>query len=376
MMIMGIIFPASASTYRYNHDGRGYVATIEGGGVINPTLSFNMTDGYLIPDSPNASYTVVGTVHSYDTQAWMGKSGGGITIMVDTNPKIFTNRTHVFKQWYQAGTPLNQQTMGYAESMNGINWTDYSGNPLTGVGYGVTGSVVKYEGTYYMFRTDTTAMDILTSTDGLSWSLSNDNIIVKNATWGAASMWYEHVWKEGSTWYMIYSEWSASHVASNGLATAPSITGPWTEYSRNPVVANGNGVAALPSEIYKDGKGYYWLYIGCSDEGTLQSYRSYGARYRSNNPNDLTSWSRNPATSIYEGNGITETPENAHRQAGFGIPVRYNNTTYIYGNYAVKNWQGNYVGDTHLGVITTPLTLEQIITTDERFPDLKGVMGI
>lgn len=377
LVIMALVVPvSSASVYKYTQGGKQYVASLEGGGVINPNLTFNMSNGYLVPDNPNNTYTVYGTIDSYDTQAWMGKSGGGITIMVDTNPKIFTNRSHVFKQWYQAGTPINQQTIGYAESINGINWTDYTSNPLSGVGYGVTGSVVKYGDTYYMFRTDTNAMDILTSSDGLSWSLSQNDIITRNVTWGSNSMWYEHVWNEGSNWYMLYAEWKTNGEGANGLATASSITGPWTEYSGNPIITRSGGQVGLPSKVFKDSKGYYWLYVGCSDTPSTASYKSYGARYRSVNPNNLTAWVQNPNSSIYEGAGVNETSANAHRQAGFGIPIRYDNKTYIYGNYAVQNWTNNYVGDTHLGLVVTPLTLEQIISTNEKYPDLKGVMGI
>lgn len=371
-----IISVASASAFTETRNGHQYTTSLEGAGIINPTLSFNATDGYLVPDSPNSTYTVYGTVDSYDTQAWMGKSGGGITIISDTDPKILTNRSVVFKQWYQSGTPLASQAIGYAESTNGITWIDYASNPLTSAGSGITGSVVKYGGTYYMFRTDTNAMDILTSADGLSWSLSQNDIITKNSTWGSNSMWYEHVWNEGSNWYMLYSEWKINGEGSNGLATSQSILGPWSEYSKNPIISKADGQVGLPSYVFKDSKGYYWLYVGCSDTASTASYKSYGARYRSTNPNNLTSWDRNPITPIYEGSGVNETPENAYRQAGFGIPVRYNNLTYIYGNYAVKNYQNNYVGDTHLGLITTPLTLEQIITTGEQYPDLKGVMGI
>jgi len=373
-----IISVASASAFTETRNGRQYTTSLEGGGIINPTLSFNATDGYLVPDYPNNTYTVYGTVESYDTQDWEDGTGGAITLMIDNNSQILTSSPIVFKQWYQAGINVGVQTMGYAESTNGINWTKYPLNPMQGIGNGVAGgSVIKHNGIYYMFLTHQSGMNVLQSANGISWSSLATDIITKNSTWGASTMWYQYVWVEGSTWYMLYSECPANNQWAIGLATASQPQGPWSEYSKNPVVTRPGGFVGLPEYVYKDSKGYYWLWTGIGDTPSGPMIKSDVGRYRTNEPNNLTAWSQNPATPIYVGSGITETAGNAYRQEGFGIPsVRYNNLTYIFGDYAVENYQNNYVGDTHMGVITTELTLDQIITTNQQYPDMKGVVGI
>jgi hypothetical protein len=110
-------------------------------------------------------------------------------------------------------------------------------------------------------------------------------------SWGVSS---PVVWKEGSTWYMLYegsdTDWGAAEI---GLSTSSSPTSGWTRDGSNPVLvpADANWFGGAPSntcpdDIWKDELGYYHL-IYHGDQG-VPDYRA--AYARSSNQNDLTAW--------------------------------------------------------------------------------------
>lgn len=139
-----------------------------------------------------------------------------------------------------------------------------------------------------------------TSSDGgQTWSLENATAIDN----GTAGAWDETdvsspiVWKEGSTWYMLYEGRSGAGTdGSIGLATASSPNGPWTKSGSNPVMTPTaptawDDQAIVPDHLVKIGPTYWLVYHGTPDGLT---YR-LGLAYSTN----LTTWTKatiNPIT--------------------------------------------------------------------------------
>jgi len=110
---------------------------------------------------------------------------------------------------------------------------------------------------------------LATSTDGITWTKEGSNPIIP---YGTAGEWdddicgYPCVWKESSTWYMIYAGRKASsQIYKFGLATsADGIS--WTKSGSNPVYATAvtwdDGIMEPGTRMVKEGDTYYLYYWG------------------------------------------------------------------------------------------------------------------
>ena len=119
---------------------------------------------------------------------------------------------------YYFGRNFPEYKIGLATSTDGINWSKYSGNPiliqtesweLTGV-YNPT--VIEDNGTYKMIYSNAapnTAFGMATSTDGVNWSKSINNPIVKKQNtsnnWGAGGIGYPFLMKFNNEYRLYYS---------------------------------------------------------------------------------------------------------------------------------------------------------------------------
>jgi hypothetical protein len=372
--LVGTVF---GSTYSYTYNGVSYVATVSGAGISNPTLAFNLSNGYIVPQNPNATYSVYFPVENFQEQSWMSNTGGAISIFPDSNPQILNGNATVLKEWFQAGTGSGQK-MGYAESIDGINWYFYSGNPITS--YMVGGNVVKYGGNYYMFGYQGSGINVLESSNGVTgWSTIATGILPAS-NWDTYYQLYDVVWVNGTTWNILYSGCTSAGAWGIGYANASSPSGPWTEYAGNPVITKPASVNTLLGTVYRDSQGYYWLWCGGSQIDSTSTIRTDTVRFRSTFPNEVSSWVQNPSNAsgtyyqyLYVNNTITETDGNANRQEQCsGIRFIYNGLTYIYCDYTSTSVAGNV----YTGLLTTPLSEDNIIATNETIPDIKGLIGI
>lgn len=360
---------ANASNFTYNYNNTTYKASLEGGGVINSNLSFTLTGGYLIPENPNLTYTVYANITAFNTQGWESPGGGSISTIYDTNPVILTGNASVFKTWYQAA--ISPQSMGYAESTDGITWYKYASNPVLSGYFG--GDVVKYNGTYFMFANqngNVASIYRLNSTDGITWNVDTAVASKGSGSWSSSGLIYNDVWMDSTgNWKMLISGTDASNHWGAGLWTATVPNGTWTVYEGNPVirntsVGNGSGLVYLPSGTYKDPLGYTWTWLSASQDATGAAQYTDSMRYRTVNPNDLTSWTPNPITYLnvgpvrytgYPGDWQGRTPQNY---------IRVRNTTYEFYTYNIAGKPG------FNGLLTTSLRMDQIVATDEMYPNL------
>jgi len=367
VLLISIVCVVSASTFMYSLSSKNYTASIAGDGVINTALSFNLTNGYFVPDHPENTYNVYNQTIIFNTQAWESPGGGSITTIYDTNPVILVGNTSVFKTWYQAG--ITPQAMGYAESTDGITWYKYTSNPIIS-GY-MAGDVVKDNGVYYMFAenpSSATTVQKFVSSNGVNWTLIG-SVITAPGGW-ATYVLHQDVWKESeNNWKMLVSGNDAGNDWGIGLWEATSVNGSWTQSSFNPVLTKtssgyGDGLVYLPSGTYKDPNGYTWTWVSAADDASAAASYTDTMRFRTNNPNNLTAWSANPITYLNLGpTRYTGYPGDWQGRAPQDY-IRVGNFTYEFYTY---NTAGN---PGYNGMIKTPLRIDQIVATDEMYPNL------
>lgn len=146
--------------------------------------------------------------------------------------------------------------IGVATSLDGINWTKYSGNPILTHGDDsswdrswIESPAVLFDstsGNYLMWYSgvDTTTWKIqiglATSTDGFSWTKYSGNPVISSGSSGS----YDDMWvsvpaviKRGNEYEMWYSAFSSvSGYDTLRIAYATSIDGiNWTKYEGNPL---------------------------------------------------------------------------------------------------------------------------------------------
>ena len=161
--------------------------------------------------------------------------------------------------------------------------------------------ILKEGSTYYMFATGVsdTIMRLFTSTNKINFTDQGQVLTVGGAgAWDESGIGNSFVWKEGSTWYMIYDGLGVSGRWYEGLATAPAVTGPWTKYVSNPVInpilgAGNPEMIRSNNQIVKGGNRYY-LFFHSDLTGILQ--RAYST--------DLHNWTFEGYLSYKKENGL------------------------------------------------------------------------
>jgi predicted GH43/DUF377 family glycosyl hydrolase len=192
-------------------------------------------------------------------------------------------RASPYAMWFVGWDASNYDSIGYATSNYGINWTESGSNPVLSSGasgswedYGVYGpSVIKDGSTYKMWYTGYSSTNKVaqigyaTSTDGITWSKYSGNPILKigaSSAWDGGGVGAPSVIKDGSTYKMWFGGSDTSQWWQIGYATSTDgIT--WTKHSGNPVVTYGysggwNAWGVDAPSVVKDGSTYQMLCIG------------------------------------------------------------------------------------------------------------------
>lgn len=170
-----------------------------------------------------------------------------------------------WRMWYEAVPGGNQASVGYATSVDGINWAKFAGNPIMtpsetwegGTQGEVSPNTVLLENGvfkmwYHGYQNGTRRIGYATSADGLAWTKYPGNPILSPGpagSWDADSIAEPKVLKVGSTYYMYYMRATGNH----GVGLATSSDGiSWTKYSGNPILTVG------PSGSWDDN----WMEVG------------------------------------------------------------------------------------------------------------------
>lgn len=217
-----------------------YVVLCQAGGyTFSPNgskqtiVSTNITGVNFTPTAitPLGTWTKQGVVVSNSNSAFEP------CVIFEGNAQILSG--NVFKMWYLGGGYV-AGGINYAESVDGITWTQYGSNPV--IGSRVSGRVFKHNGTYYGYYTNLafTHIDQFTSADGVNWTLAHTAVL----STGSAGAWDDQeiynmqiVQVVNGTWTAVYGGNQANNILSTGLATSPDgIT--WTKEATNPVMYN------------------------------------------------------------------------------------------------------------------------------------------
>lgn len=218
--------------------------------------------------------------------------GNSAAITTSNGVSTFVSRGFDDFEGYNTGSPEGQAPAAGA-------WSKYASNPVLSNDQTWV-SVIKDGSTYKMYYSIGGTGDanylkyigLAISTDGLTWT-DQGAVMNKGSTgqWDANGVWVPDVWKEGSTYHMMYTGRSVGGVTKVGHATS-SDGATWTKDASNPVF-NATGTWAdnctENSQIVKiDGTYYLWFSnLTCGTQrqtGVATSTDLVNSDYLSNNP--------------------------------------------------------------------------------------------
>ncbi len=219
-----------------------------------------------------------------------------------------------YRLWYTGydGKREDIKLLGYATSPDGIHWTRSPKNPLVRNHWVEDMMVVHAGDTYYMFAEgehDNHA-EMLTSLDGIDWKWEGELDVRaadgKNAAKRPCGT--PTVWVENGVWYLFY-EWGDQGV---WLAkTTDPRSRVWTNVQDNPVMRLGpekyDREMIAMDQVFQRGDAYFAIYHGSgSGEKVPRTWNTDIAR----SP-DLVHWKK------YAGNPIVDS----NKSSGMVVPV-------------------------------------------------------
>ena len=112
-------------------------------------------------------------------------------------------------------------------------------NPVVPGGY--SSRVTVSGGSYYMFLPgDSSNLVYRTSADGFVWSVTTQALPAGTGADPDTRICNPGLFlDDDGTWYLFYEGYTSGGAPSICVATAPAITGPWTKYPGNPLIAGG-----------------------------------------------------------------------------------------------------------------------------------------
>jgi hypothetical protein len=190
---------------------------------------------------------------------------GEMAVLYEANAQILSGT--VFKCWY-GWYSSGVASLRYAESYDGFNWTQYSGNPLISSGVAVPRLRKFSDGKYVLYYTVSDGIYARECTDsyGLAWPVSGTKILSLGGSgaFDAGAIHNPWVIEVGSNdWKMLYEAQNASGVISMGLAHSTSRSTGWVKDGQvNPIpIPTGQpGPAGQPCVWLLNGTWYMWCY--------------------------------------------------------------------------------------------------------------------
>lgn len=304
--------------------------------VFYPILSVRAVAG--------ANYITTGMIRQGDAinnSVGVNEYSAEPSVIYEGNPQILTNETKVFKMWYRHGWSITR--IYYAESINGLNWTLYSENPILSYQLYFP-NVMKYNNVYYLYVSNGSGLrngswfsqiNRYHSFNGVT-SWTNDGIIL---TVGSVGKWDDEdlgnnfVFVENGTWKMLYEAkgngtgglwWTGYATSSDGLS--------WTRQNNGNAVITSYGGGAGHCE--KIGYTYYFWTWGGTKGGGLPTdiYEHYSS--------DLISWTPVSTSPVFARKGITDEGEgNGYGQVCDCTLMWRGNTVYMWYHASMDgNW--------------------------------------
>ncbi len=186
-----------------------------------------------------------------------------------------------YKMYYVGWSdPYDQWHIGLATSSDGISWQKHPSPVL----YGTTGwetriapsSVLKINGTYYLYyygsMVSNNKIGLATSMDGINWTKYSGNPILEaTQSWEGSGIYYPAIIEDEGVYKMVYMNKSA-----NAFGMATSVNGiTWTKDANNPFFTEENTASnwadediAYPFFMRKDNE-YRIYYSGIGDPNSI-----------------------------------------------------------------------------------------------------------
>jgi predicted GH43/DUF377 family glycosyl hydrolase len=184
----------------------------------------------------------------------------------------------IYKMWY-SGTDSFGEDIGYATSIDGVSWIKYAGNPVFSAseswedGQVRSPTIIVLGGEYHMIYTGNptsgSEMGYAKSIDGINWTKSTQNpVLTKGANdlWDDYQLWGATLFYENSMFRLWYGGWSDVSAGRFGNAFSQDCEN-WTKKAENPVLDPGkNGewddIGVSPTSVIYDEGIYKMWYSG------------------------------------------------------------------------------------------------------------------
>jgi hypothetical protein len=306
----------------------------------------------------------------YDNNPVMGLGVSGSWNDVSYGPSNVVLIGSTYHTWL-AGFDGEHFRIGYFTSYDGINWTEYAGNPVLNIDSNgswdsnhVYRVYVLYEDTtYHMWYTGISDLGIsaigyATSSDGIKWTKYSGNPVMENGptgSWDDDHVMSPCVISDGITYHMWYEGVNGSNYHIGYATSSDKIT--WTKHP-TPVLSGDVDQWDYPRiegpAVYFDGTIYHMWYSGGSNLFHWQiGYAS--------SPDGLV-WTKFNENPVLKKGNIGDWDD---QTAGFGTVI-FDTVNNIY-----KMWYGGAREDWSdiLGYATAPIidALEEI--DSRQFPD-------
>lgn len=277
-------------------------------------------------------------------------------VIYDNSPQILTTKDSVFKMWRTGGWTI--PVIRYSESADGINWTDRYLPVVNGYSRAI---VLKRSSTYYMFASVGvlgTQIDRLTSSDGITWTVTHTSIITPGG-WCGNGVFNMHVLDESGTFNMLLE----GRLTTYGLGyyTSADLGITWTQPVTNPVL---QGLSQGGPWFAKVGSTYLLYCHSGKSTGIL--------------PSNIHKYTASTLAGPWTDHGIVmkrrELNEGPGDTSGTSLgqladPYMIQVGSSVYGYVAVSSDGANIAGKQQIKLFTIPQTLAQLLTFDETDAD-------
>jgi predicted GH43/DUF377 family glycosyl hydrolase len=182
---------------------------------------------------------------------------------VCVSPGTITKNDGIYKLYYYGfADQYSNWSIGLATSEDGINWTKYPDNPIlsgtSGWEYQIAAtSIIKVDSVYYLYyygkNSPVYKIGLATSMDGINWTKYSGNpILSATEPWENSGVYYPSVIREDEQFIMVYSNVNPN--SAFGMATSSDGIN-WIKKSGNPFfekenTANNWGIGSI---------GYPWF---------------------------------------------------------------------------------------------------------------------
>ncbi len=269
---------------------------------------------------------------------------------------LLTSGTNVWKMWFRQADISNQRIF-YAESYDGINWTQ-SLNPVLTDHF--CPFVIKNSGTYYLYAVKDTwdYIDVYSSADGMTFALLQDEAIGL----GGADSWNETALGNcggavvGGTLYLYVDGYGDDVIWRLGLYTATDMK-TFTPDDGNPVISESGtrGAVTVPQLVGST----YWMWMLGSESGMLPS-----DIYRYSAPAIDGPWTQNPASGpVFTRTTYDEGVGSDLGQAGDPFILEVDGKTYLYYCAVIDGADPNSEARIKLSIADMPIA--SLVGTDE-----------